>query len=364
MTETCPATASDLVVPDRRIPMVLGLLALLLPGVILLSVGIGAVGIAPQQVVAILAGKLGLQTELAFDLRQEHVLLAIRLPRVVMGLFIGAALAVGGAMMQGLFRNPLADPSLIGTSSGAALGAIAVIVLGAPLGTVAGSFAGTLLLPVAAFLGGLGVTLLVYRIALSGRQMMLSSMLLAGIAINALAGAVIGGLLYVATDAQLRTVTFWNMGSLGGASWEIVMIVAPLLSIVLLVAPRLSRGLNALLLGEAEAGHLGIDAEGLKRRAIVLSALAVGVSVAFSGVIGFVGLVAPHVVRLVLGPDHNGVIPASALLGAALLVGADLVARTVVTPSELPLGIVTALFGAPLFLWLLIRDRTATARFS
>ncbi len=186
---------------------------------------------------------------------------------------------------------------------------------------------------------------------------MVATMLLAGIAVNALAGAGTGFLTFMATDAQLRNITFWSLGSLGGTTWTAVSAVAPCMLTGLLLLPWLARSLNVFLLGEAEAGHLGIQIERLKRRVIVLVALAVGAAVSTAGIIGFIGLVVPHVVRLLLGPDHRYVLPGSALLGASLLIGADLVARTVVAPAELPLGIVTVVLGAPCFLWLLLRQR-------
>jgi iron complex transport system permease protein len=184
-------------------------------------------------------------------------------------------------------------------------------------------------------------------------------MLLAGIALNAFMGAGTGLLTFVANDAQLRNITFWSLGSLGGATWRTVAVAGPFVATAVLLLPRLSRALNALALGEAEAGHLGVDVERTRRTIVVLSALGVGSAVALAGVIGFIGLVVPHLLRLLVGPDHRVVVPGAALLGASLLLGADLVARTLVAPAELPIGIVTAVLGAPFFLWLLLRDRRA-----
>lgn len=272
----------------------------------------------------------------------------------VLGCLVGAALGVSGTALQGLFRNPLADPGLLGIASGAALAAVAVIVLGDELGLA--RLMGLYALPVAAFLGGLGVTLLIYRLA-QGQEGTVAGLLLAGIALNAVAGAATGLVIYFADDDELRTLTFWGMGSLAGATWHAVAVALPFLALALGPLPRLATALNALLLGETEAAGLGIDVERVKRRIVLCVALAVGASVALTGVIGFVGLVVPHVLRLMLCADHRYLLPGAALLGAALLVGADLCARTLVAPAELPIGILTSLVGGPFFIWLLVRER-------
>ena len=278
-------------------------------------------------------------------------LLTLRLPRVVLGAAVGAGLGVAGAVLQGLFRNPLVDPGLIGVSSGAALAASAVLVLGGAAWNTPP------VLMAAAFLGGLTAAWGVQRLArVNGRTLVLS-LLLAGVAINAIAGALIGLLSYVATDAQLRNLTFWSLGSLGGATWTQALWVAPLTVVAVLAVLRLARPLNVLLLGESEAEHLGIAVESVKRRALLLAVLLVASSVALCGVIGFVGLVVPHGVRLLVGPDQRLVLPGTALLGAGLLLWADLAGRLVVAPAELPLGIVTAAIGGPFFLGLLVRER-------
>lgn len=341
--------------PSRR--LALPLLALLLIVVVLLAVGIGAVSIHPEQVLTILLKQLGIQTAIPFEARQESVLMVIRLPRVVMGVLIGATLAVSGASIQGLFRNPLADPGLIGISSGAALTAALMIVFGTTALSSITALLGSLALPLAAFVGGVAATLLIYRLATLGGRTSVTTMLLAGIAINALCGAAIGMMTYVATDDQLRDITFWSLGSLGRANWNIVAALVPLTLLTLLPLPFLARSLNAMLLGEAEAGHLGVNVERVKLAVIILVALGVGAGVAAAGIIGFLGLVVPHLIRLAFGPDHRLLLPASALLGASLLVVADLLARTVAVPAEVPIGIVTALVGGPFFLWLLLRDR-------
>ncbi len=344
----------------RRAVVVLAGLAVVLGGVVLLAVGIGAVRIAPAQVLAILAAHVGVALPWEYEVQQALVLTGIRLPRVLMGVLVGAGLAVSGAYLQGLFRNPLADPGLIGVSSGAALGAASMIVLGALVPGAMASVLGAFGVAAAAFAGGLAVALLVYRLATRGRTTSVTTMLLAGIALNALCGAGTGVLVLLSDDGQLRDLTFWTLGSLGGATWGALAVVAPLVGAALLAAPRLARALNVMLLGEAEARHLGVNTERTKRRVIALAALTVGGATAVSGLIGFVGLVVPHLGRLLLGPDHRVLVPASALLGAVLLVAADLLARTVVQPAEIPIGILTALAGAPFFLALLLRrQRTA-----
>ena len=287
--------------------------------------------------------------------RDRIILMEIRLPRLIAGAAVGAALAVSGALMQALFRNPLADPGLVGVGAGAALGAVLAIVLGGllPLGLLAAF--GTHLVPLAAFFGGWGTTLLLYRIARQGGQVNIATMLLAGIAIAALAGAMTGILIQMADDNQLRDLTFWGLGSLSGIGWERLAFALPLILPVLLLAPRLARGLNALAMGEAAAWQMGIDTERLKSLTILSVAAATGAAVAISGGIGFVGIVVPHLLRLAHGPDNRLLLPRAALLGAALLLLADVVARTLVPPTELAIGIVTACLGAPVFLWILFR---------
>jgi iron complex transport system permease protein len=281
----------------------------------------------------------------------------IRLPRVALGVLVGAALAASGAAMQGLFRNPLADPGLVGVSTGAACGAVVVIVLGHCLHAPA--WAMPWLLPAAACAGSLAAATAIYRLSLHEGRPVVATMLLCGIAINSLAGAMTAGLVFLANDQQTRDVTFWLMGSLGAATWAKVAVVAPGVLLGLACLPALARALDALLLGEAEAGHLGHDVGRVKTMVVLLSTLMVGLAVAFTGVIGFVGLIVPHALRLAAGPGHRFLLPASALLGGALLVIADIVARCVVAPAELPIGILTALLGAPFFLWLLLRAKAA-----
>lgn len=333
--------------------LALPFLAALLVATVLLGIGIGAVQISPAQIVAILLKQVGITSPVEFEARQESVMMVIRLPRVVLGILIGASLAVSGTAIQGLFRNPLADPGLIGISSGSALAAALVIVFGGSV-TAFGAFK----LPLAAFTGGLITTMLIYRLGTFSGRTSIQTMLLAGIAVNAISGAGIGMMTYVATDDQLRDLTFWSLGSLGRATWANIGIILPFIAVAILPMPFLARSLNALLLGESEAGHLGVNVERIKIGVIILVALSVGAGVAVAGSIGFVGLVVPHLIRLTVGPDHRLLLPGSALLGASLLVGADLLARTVAVPAEVPIGIVTAMIGGPFFLWLLLKDRS------
>jgi len=290
--------------------------------------------------------------------RDRIIIFDIRLPRAILGFLIGGGLAVSGAVMQGLFRNPLADPGLIGVSAGSSLGAVAMIVLSgsilAPVTHVFGIFS----LPIAAFIGGLVTTILLYRVATRHGQTSIATMLLAGIALGSLALAATGVLIYMADDRQLRDLTFWSMGSLAGATWTKIAAAGPIIVLSMLPLPLMARGLNALTLGEAAAFHMGVAVQRLKNVAIVSVAAAIGASVAVSGGIGFVGIIVPHILRMAIGPDHRFLLPASALLGGSLLIIADVVARTIVSPAELPIGIITAGVGGPFFLWMLLRQRS------
>lgn len=286
----------------------------------------------------------------------ELIVGQIRLPRTLLGLAVGAVLALSGVAMQGLFRNPLADPGLVGVSSGAALGAAVAIVGGQWLGGIP-EFLAPYLLSLFAFAGGLGVTALVYRLGRQDGQTNVATMLLAGIALTALAGSAVGLFTYLADDATLRSLTFWNLGSLNGASYQRLWPLLLVSAAVALWLPRRAQALNALLLGESEARHLGVEVESLKRELVFCTALGVGAAVAAAGLIGFIGLVVPHLVRLLAGPDHRVLLPASLLAGGSLLLFADLLARLALAPAELPIGIVTAFLGAPFFLYLLLRGR-------
>lgn len=283
----------------------------------------------------------------------------IRLPRTLLCIAVGGILGLCGAVMQGLFRNPLADPGIIGVSGGAALGAALAIVLLTPLSQQWQATLGSGLLPLLAFLGGALTTTLVYLLGTREGGTSVTVMLLAGVAITALSGAVIGLLTYLADDQMLRDLSLWQMGTLAAGKPADVALALLTLATLIWLFLRDANPLNALLLGEGEARHLGVDVQALKRRLILLTAAGVGVAVAVSGMIGFVGLVVPHLVRLMAGPNHVRLLPLSALLGAALLLGADMLARTLLAPAELPVGIITALLGAPFFIWLLIKGRRA-----
>ena len=341
---------------SARAKLAIVLLALVLAVISLFSLATGASDASAVSVISdwLFPRSAGAD---ALSARDAIIIYDIRLPRLVMGIFIGTALAVSGAVMQGLFRNPLADPGLIGVSSGASLGAVSIIVLGgtmlAPLTAVFGTFS----LPLAAFAGGLVVTFVLYVISTRQGRTSVATMLLAGVVLSALAMALTGILIYMADDRQLRDLTFWQLGSLAGATWPKIWAIGPVIVAALAVMPFLARGLNALALGEASANHLGVPVQRLKHVAIVAVSAAVGASVAVSGGIGFIGVVVPHLLRLGIGPDNRYLLPASALLGASLLLIADAVSRTIVAPAELPIGIVTAAAGGPFFLWILLRKR-------
>ena len=327
----------------------IGILVILLPVVALLSLTVGTVSISWVEALSAVFGN-------SSSTQIDTILFDIRLPRILLAIFVGAVLASTGAVMQGLFRNPLADPSLVGVSSGASVGASIMIVTagGAIQG---GALVGLSLVSIGAFVGGFTATLLVYRLATSGLGTSVTTMLLAGIAIGALAGALNSLLSYFSDNDMLRQISLWQMGNLSGASWLKVFIMGVVAVLLMSLFPRDSKALNALLLGESEARHLGINVQRVKRRLIVLTALGVGVSVAVAGLVGFVGLIMPHIIRLMIGPDHRWLIPASGLAGAVLLVIADSLARVVVTPAELPTGILTAILGAPFFVVLLLQQR-------
>lgn len=327
---------------SRRVLLCLGLL---LPLTLVVALGSGAVVLSPLEALrGVLQWSRG-------EFSQAGVIVAqIRLPRVLLAALIGAILASSGAAMQGLFRNPLADPSLIGVTAGASLGASIAIVLS---GDGLQGFSAITLVSVGAFAGGLLAVLLVYRLASSATNTSVATMLLAGIAITALAGAV-GNLLEFHADSEvLRRISLWRMGGLDGADPQRLAFAALICLLVLGSLPLFAGRLNALLLGESEARYLGIDVEHTKAALVIIVAVGVGASVALAGTIAFVGLVVPHIMRMLIGPDHRSLIPAAALAGAILLVVADTLARVVMAPTELPVGIVTAIVGVPFFISLL-----------
>jgi len=343
---------------DSRNAVIVSCLSILLFITVLLSLTVGAVSVPVSDVIIIMFHKAGLFTSLTVDSVHEVVLSSIRIPRILMTVLIGASLGICGASLQGLFRNPLVEPSLIGVSGGSAAGVVLLIVFGASSAWVQSK--GLLyhaMLPLVAFAGGLLATFLVLRLSNQAGKTNIAVLILVGVAVNALAGAIIGLAIFYADENQLRTFTFWTLGDLGGASWDSLAVAAPLLvgsSVALLF---FSPSLNALALGEAEAYHMGVDVERTKRFIVFCSALGVAVSVSIAGMIGFVGLVIPHLVRVLFHADNKLVLPASILGGAWLLILADLIARTIVSPSELPIGVVTALIGSPFFIGLLMKAK-------
>lgn len=287
----------------------------------------------------------------------QFLILNIRLPRIILAALIGAGLAVSGATIQGLFRNPLADQTLIGVTSGAMLFAVLSIVF---MGTVFITFSAfwqQISISFFAFTGGLLTTYLVYSLSKRNGKTHVMTMLLAGIAVSTFAAAATGVFIYLSDDQQLRDITFWSMGSLSGATWNQVMILLPVVGIGSFLLSRYAKALNAILLGEGEAAYLGIPVEKIKSRIILLTALIVGVCISMSGLIGFVGLIIPHFLRLLKGTDYRYLLKSTPLLGAIFLVSTDTLARTIIAPAELPIGILTAMIGAPFFLWILVQSQ-------
>ena len=326
-------------------------LTVALVAAVMLSATVGQLAITPAEIVGSLLRAAGVDNDWApTDRIIESTLWVVRFPRIVMGLAVGAALAVAGAVMQAIFGNPLAEPGVVGVSSGAALGAAAAIVFGV---TALGSWSIALL----AFVGGLLATLLVYFVSRANGRTEVVTLLLTGIAINAFAGAGLAFLLFAGDTASREQITFWQLGSLNGSLWREVGIVAPIMLVGLVVAVLLGRQYDLLALGERNARHLGVDVESLRIGSIVLVALLTGVAVAFCGIIAFVGLVVPHVIRMAIGPGHRPLIVASAVGGGALISLADLVARTTVPGADLPIGMLTSLIGGPFFFYLLFRQR-------
>ncbi|OCF98889.1 iron ABC transporter [Gilliamella sp. wkB308] len=289
---------------------------------------------------------------LSFDDPLMHIWLNIRLPRILLAVIVGMALATSGAVMQGLFRNPLADSGLLGISSGAGL-LVGLSILFPTIFPPIMMLYGKMF---AAFLGSLFICFLIYLYSLHA-ECNLAKMVLLGVAINAIIGAVMGCLSYVSDEAQLRQISLWSMGHLGKGSWELVLVATSLIIPALLAILVLSHQLNILQLGDEDAHYLGINVIRIKQYLLVLSAILIGTSVAVSGIIAFVGLVVPHMIRLRIGANHRVLLPASALAGGCLLLSADTLARTVVAPTEIPVGLLTSLIGGPYFLWLILRHK-------
>ncbi len=334
----------------RRLVVWLALAVLLVAG-ILVSALVGQLVIYPAEVGGSLLRAVGIANPWApSDSVIESTLWVVRFPRVAMAVLVGAGLAVAGAVMQAVFGNPLAEPGVVGVSSGAALGAATAIVLG--LAAFGDGFVAAL-----AFAGGLLATLLVYLVSRANGRTEVVTLLLTGIAVNAFAGAGLAFVLFSASSANREQIIFWQLGSLGGSLWREVLVVAIVVIPGAIVATALGRRYDVLALGERNARHLGIDVERLRIGSVVIVALLTGVAVAFVGIIAFVGLVIPHLVRMLLGPSHRVLIVTSAFGGALLMVVADLLARTLVAGAELPIGLLTSLVGGPFFFFLLWRQR-------
>lgn len=322
-----------------------------------LSLSFGAFYIPWKDVWLSTAQEFGFLKSSDVDALHSGVMMVVRWPRTLLGILVGAALGISGAGIQAIFRNPLAEPGLIGISAGASLMAAAIIAFETVLFASLGHLLGHYLLAFGAFFGAGLSTWLVYRISLYEGKPHIGTMLLAGIAINALAGSLTGLISFLSDEQQLRSITFWMLGSLGGASWETVWVMLPFVAIAIIGLPLQAKALNTFSLGEQEAQQLGQRPTRVKISVIVLATMAVGAAVSVAGIIGFVGLLVPHAVRMIGGSDNRYVVPASALLGSIILTIADVIARTIAPPSEIPIGVVTALLGTPLFLYILIRDK-------
>ncbi len=326
-----------------------GLVAILAAG-ILASLALGAVSIPPSSVVGVLLDHAGVPSGIDFTSQQDAVMWGIRLPRILLGGLVGAGLGVAGASYQAIFRNPLADPQLIGVSSGAALGsALTILILGGALGNLAG--------PLGGLAGGLAAGALVYALARHGGRTEVVTLILAGIAIAAVGTAGAGFISIVVDEPRLKSELFWVLGSLTFSTWRLVWFTLPFVVVAAIALPVYGSAMNVSLLGDSEARSLGIDVERFRIAVLALATMAVGASVAAAGVIGFVGLLVPHGIRLVAGPDNRLVVPGSAIGGAALVILVDLAARTVASPTEIPVGLLTAVLGGPVFLWLLGKTR-------
>lgn len=333
-----------------------GCLAIILLITLVVSAKVGAVDLSYEKIFAFIGHCLGFNDGATINNIEEQVFWKIRLPRVVLCAFVGAALSVSGALMQALFRNPIVEPGLVGTSAGAAFGAAFVFVMGK---SIAGAYAdavGPFMLPLFAFLGGFLATWVVYKLSNVFGKISVNTMILAGIAINALANGGTGFFSYVARDPQARSITFWNLGTLSGADWSGVLLVGASTTIGIFICLRYSKALNALLLGDEEARYLGVNTEKIKKRVLLLNIFIVAIATSIVGVIAFLGLIVPHMLRMLKSSDNRFLIIGSALLGGILLNFADMTARVLVAPSEFPIGIITAFVGAPVFLIILINN--------
>ena len=322
----------------------------------IISLGYGPVKISLSQITNVLLYNLNL-IDLAdinsFNQIHNTVLINIRFPRMILAILVGVGLGTSGAILQGLFRNPLVDPGFIGVSSGAAVGAMIAIMFS----SIISSYLNPFLLPVLAMSGAFITTILIYKMSKISNKTNIMVMLLSGIAINALAGAIIGFFVSISTDAELRSFTFWTLGGLDSANWQLVAIMFLIIMSSYCIIHSFIDRMDVFMLGDSEAQHLGIDIEKLKKTIILISSIMVGISVSFCGMIGFIGLVTPHLIRLFIGPNHKYLIPGSALLGAVILLVSDLISKTIMSPAQLPIGVVTSAIGAPFFIWLIINQK-------
>jgi len=341
---------------QKKLSIITVTLIVLLVITAILAITTGSVAISVAELYQSLLYKTGL-SPVSSTFKVDAIIWGIRLPRVLMSLAVGGVMGICGAAMQGLFRNPLADPSIIGISAGASLAAAFVIVLGGTVLAAYGIYVQISALSLATFLGAVLATGLIFTLSVSQGKAIVSSMLLTGIAINAFSMAFVGLLTYLSSDIQLRTLTFWTLGSLGGANWKGTTLMCIVFLIVFFGLRSQYKSLNLLALGESEARYLGISTESLKRRVLIFTALGVGVSVALCGMISFVGLVVPHLVRLSGSSDNRFVLPVSAIGGALLLCAGDLLSRVLAPPTEVPIGVITALIGSPFFLFLLHQQK-------
>ena len=327
---------------------------------ILLSFIIGPVNISLKQIFHILINKIFFNfndNPIIYNQIHETVIFNIRLPRIFLALFVGMALGTSGAILQGLFRNFLVDPGFIGVSSGAAVGAMIAIIFVNIISYYIPFFSIVYILPLLAMIGSFITTVLIYKISKIDNRTNIMVMLLSGIAVNALAGSIIGLFVSMSSDAELRSFTFWTLGGLDNADWDVIFIAAIFVICPLIIVYSMKKQLDIFMLGDAEATHLGVDIEKLKKKIILFSSIMVGISVSFCGMIGFIGLVTPHLVRLFIGPKHSNLLPGSALLGAILLLMSDLISKTIIAPAQLPIGVVTSAIGAPFFVWLIISQK-------
>ncbi len=324
-------------------------LAALLAVALVASAGVGALTYSPSRMLALTLQAIGATPAVAADALDRNIFVELRLPRAAVAALTGAVLGVSGTLMQGLFRNPIVEPGLVGTSSGAAFGAALVFVFGAHF---------ALAVPVVAFAGGFAATLIVYRLSTAFGKVNVLTLLLAGIAVNAVSAAGTGFLSYIARDPQARNITFWSLGTFTTADWRGACLIALVFAGGYIESRRFGKALNALMLGEDEASYLGIDPQALVWRLLIVNTLMVAVATAMVGVIAFVGLIVPHILRLLKSADYTFLLPASALLGALFMTLVDIVARVIVRPAELPIGIITAAVGAPVFLSILLHQRS------